>query len=314
MLLLPYIILVRLATFIFPQAYRTQEGANEIVTAIFSIIDHPLLQSIVAVLVIFIQAILINHLFIKHRLSREITLLPGLIYVVFVTIVMDFTVLSPILIANTFIILALLNLLKTYKLPNASAFIFNSGFYIGVATLLYTPYIFMVLFGVIILLILRSFKLFEKLQYFIGFFIPYLFLLTYRYLIDAKLEDISILQKVFFRLPYFESTFLIVNYISIGFVLLCVLICLFNYGNLTGKKIIQIQKKVDIFYWVLLYSLVSFLIFSTDGSFHLLTLSIPLAILCGILVSDSKSRITHELLHFLLLGLIFLTQFKLLLI
>ena len=130
----------------------------------------------------------------------------------------------------------------------------------------------------------------------------------------AKLADLTVLKEVFFRLPYFESNFLIVNYISIGFIILSVLVCLFNYGSLTGKKVIQTQKKVDVFYWVLLYSLVSFLIFSTEGSLHLLTLAVPLSVLTGILISDSKAKISHELLHFMVLALIFLTQFKLLVI
>jgi hypothetical protein len=131
---------------------------------------------------------------------------------------------------------------------------------------------------------------------------------------DISLMDMSVLKEVFFRLPLFESNFLIVNYFSIGFILLSVLVCIFNYGTLTGKKIIQVQKKVAVLYWILLYSLISFLIFSTDGSMHLLTLAIPLSILTGILISDSKSKISHELLHFMILGLILLTQFKLLVI
>ncbi len=126
--------------------------------------------------------------------------------------------------------------------------------------------------------------------------------------------DISVLKELFFRLPFFESNFLIVNYISLGFILFSVLVCILNYGTLTGKKIIQVQKKVAVLYWILLYSLISFLIFSTDGSMHLLTLAIPLSILTGILISDSKSKISHELLHFMILGLILLTQFKLLVI
>ncbi len=169
LLLLPYIILVRLATLFYPQKYQVQETSNEILKGLYSFIDFPVLQSIIAILLIFIHAIIINHTFIKHRLSREITLLPGLIYVVFVTVVTDFTVLHPALLGNTFIIFALMNLFKTYKLPNAAACIFNAGFYISVASLFYTPYVFMVFFGIIILLILRSFKLLEKLQYFLGF-------------------------------------------------------------------------------------------------------------------------------------------------
>lgn len=313
-LLLPYIFLVRLVSVIYPVAYTTPENTNTLQTIIYSNFSGALLQNIIANFLIFIQALLVNHIFIKHRLSREITLLPGLIYVILVSIIADSVLLSPVLIANTFILVAVINLLRTYKLPNPSAFIFNSGFFLSVASLFYTPYIFMVLFGMIILLILRSFKLLEKIQYFIGFVLPYFFLYTYKYWADIRFVELSFIKDIFFRWPQFRQDSLIVFYLSVGVILLALLLSIFNYNNLTGKKSVQIQKKIDIFYWILLNSIVSFLIFSTDGVFHLITLAFPLAILTGILISDSKARIAQELFHFLVLTLIFLTHFKVLVI
>ena len=313
-LLLPYIFLVRLPSIVYPAAYPLTETTNTLQGLVYVLFPDALLQNIIANILIFIHALLINHIFIKHRLSREITLLPGLIYVVLVSVVADGVLLSPVLMSTTFILLAVINLLRTYKLPNPSAYIFNSGFYLSIASLFYTPYIFMVLFGVIILLILRSFKLLEKLQYFTGFILPYFFLFTYKYWADIKFVELSFIQDIFFRWPQIRQDSLIVFFITVGIICLAIILAIINYGNLTGKKSIQIQKKVDIFYWILLYSLVSFLIFSTNGVLHLLTLAFPLAILTGILISDSKARIAQELFHFLILTLIFLTQFKLLII
>lgn len=306
--------MVRLDSVIYPVAYATSENTNTLQTIFYNNLSGALLQNIIANFLIFIQALLVNHIFIKHRLSREITLLPGLIYVILVSIIADSVLLSPVLIANTFILVAVINLLRTYKLPNPSAYIFNSGFFLSAASLFYTPYIFMVLFGIIILLILRSFKLLEKIQYFIGFVLPYFFLYTYKYWADIRFVELSFIKDIFFRWPQFRQDSLIVFYLSVGVILLALLLSIFNYNNLTGKKSVQIQKKIDIFYWILLNSIVSFLIFSTDGVFHLITLAFPLAILTGIFISDSKARIAQELFHFLVLTLIFMTHFKVLVI
>ncbi|MGB4840667.1 MAG: hypothetical protein WBP08_16805 [Saprospiraceae bacterium] len=313
-LLLPYIFLVRLSSIIYPAAYLGFDVNNTAQSLIYHIIPGALIQNIVANALIFIHALLINHIFIRHRLSREITLLPGLIYVVLVSVVPDFMFLTPVLMANTFILFAVINLLRTYKTPNPAAYIFNSGVYLGVASLIYTPYSIIVLFGMIIILILRSFKLIEKLQYFTGFIIPYFILFAYKYWAGLVYVELAFIKDIFFRLPDIQKDDLIVFYISVGIISLDLLFVIFNYGVLTSKKSLQIQKKIDVFYWILLYSLISFLIFSTVGVIHLMTLAFPLAILTGILISDSKSHITHELIHFLVLTLIFLTQFKLLII
>ena len=291
-------------------AFTNAENTNTLQTIIYNLLPDALLQNIVANVLIFIQALLINHIFIKHRLSREITLLPGLLYVILVSTIAESVLLSPVLIANTFILIAVLNLLRTYKIPNPSAYIFNSGFYLSIASLVYTPYIFMVLFGIIILYILRSFKMLEKIQYFIGFILPYFFLYTYKYWADMRFVELSFIKDIFFRWPQFIQDSLIVFYLSVGVIILALVLAVINYGNLTSKKSVQIQKKVDIFYWILLYSFVSFLIFSTNGVFHLITLAFPLSILTGILISESKTRIAQELFHFLVLTLIFLTHFK----
>lgn len=130
---------------------------------------------------------------------------------------------------------------------------------------------------------------------------------------DISLMDMSVLKEVFSDCLYLNQIFNCQLFFYRIYPVECVSLYI-QLRHSDRKKIIQVQKKVAVLYWILLYSLISFLIFSTDGSMHLLTLAIPLSILTGILISDSKSKISHELLHFMILGLILLTQFKLLVI
>ena len=310
-LLLPYIFVLRLSTLIHPAVYTLGPNANVFQKIIFFNLSDPLVQNIFANLLIFGQALLINHIFIKNRLSKNVTLFPGLFYVIFITIINENNLLTPILIANTFIILAVLNVLETYKLPQATVYIFNTGFILGLASLFYSPYFAFILFGIIALLQLRSFKITEKIQFFIGFAVPYFLLFTYRYWNGISFVDLDFIKEIFFRWPAFRTDGLITFYLCLSVIFISVLVVLFNFGSINGKKSIQAQKKIDIFYWVLLFCLLSFFIFSTPGLNHLMSLAFPLSVLLGCLVSDAKKYILLEIVHILVVSLIFITQFKL---
>ena len=280
-LLLPYVFILRLNTVLHPVGFTLGESANVFQKSIFFTLTDPLAQNIFANLLIFCQALLINHLYLKNRLSKNATLFPGLFYIIFITLIDENNLLAPILIANTFIILAVLNVLETYKLPQAKVYIFNTGFILAMASLFYSPYFAFILFGVISLLQLRSFKIAEKLQFFIGFGVPYFLLFTYRYWFGISFVDLDFINEIFFRIPKFRT------------------------------ESIQAQKKIDIFYWVLLFCLISFFIFNTPGLHHILSIAFPLSVLIGCLVSDAKRTVTLEIVHILVVSLIFITQFKL---
>jgi Family of unknown function (DUF6427) len=308
---LPYIFILRLNTLLNPIDYQTHKAESILMDMLYKTIPNPLMQNIIANLLIFIQVLLINQIFIKNRISKEITLFAGLLYILFISIISENNLLSPILIANTFIILAVANLLNTYKLPNATVHIFNTGFFIGVASAIYTPYFTFILFGIIALLLLRSFRILEKLQFFIGLSLPYFFLFTYKYWFNIKFADLDFVKEIFFRLPTLSGDNLLVFYISVAFLFLCIGFAILNYPSFTSKKSIQSQKKIDIIYWFMFFTLISFFIFKTSGSLHLISLVLPLSLLMGIYLSDSKRIIFNELVHIFIVALIFITQFKL---
>jgi len=310
-LLLPYIFILRLNTLLNPIEYKMHKAESLLMEMLYKQIPNALMQNIIGNLLIFIHVLLINQIFIKNRISKEITLFSGLLYILFISIISENNLLSPILIANTFIIIALANLLTTYKLPNATVYIFNTGFFIGVASAIYTPYFTYILFGIIALLLLRSFRILEKLQFFIGLSLPYFLLFTYKYWNDIKFADLDFVNEIFFRIPTLNGENLVVFYVSVVILILCVGFAIFNYPSFTSKKSIQSQKKIDIIYWFMFFTLVAFLIFKTNGSLHLISLVLPLSLIIGIYLSDSKRIILNELVHIFIIALIFITQFKL---
>lgn len=302
LLLLPYIFILRLHTLIYPVAYYFDDQSNSFLTHfLFGGFNNPYYQSIVAVLLVFIQSVLVNYIFVYHKYCREITLFAGLFYALFVSINPATNLLNPVLIANTFVLLALHNLLKSSRIAQAAPYIFNSGFFIALAGLIYTPYTILFIFGVLALIVVRSFKIQEKLQYLAGFVTPVYLLAVLLYWNDADLGKLKLLKGVFFNIPTPEYPVLFFRLMPVFMILLSIPFVLLQYNNLTGRKNVQVQKKSDILYWLMLFGLVSYLLFQNQGQYHFLTLAVPVAILTGMFVSDSKKRVAAELIHLMIL-------------
>lgn len=312
LLLLPYIFLIRIGTLLMPQSYGTDEiSGTYIHDYIFNNLENPLMMNIIAGILIFIQALIINHIFLNQKISRESTLFPGVFYVLFVSLIADTSGLTPILIANTFMLLALNNTLNTYKNIRAIPQIFNAGFMIAMASVFYIPYFIFILFGILSLLQLRSFKIREKLQFLIGAFTPYFLIFTLRYWYDLPFIGIEFLNDMFFRWPEISMDQPLIEYIAITLILILALSCFVFYGNIVAKKAIQSKKKIEILYWYMIFSLIAYLVFNTKLEEHILSLAIPISLLLGILSSESKNKIFFELLHFMLIVIIFISQFHL---
>lgn len=309
-MLLPYVVLLRLHTLIYPVPYLFPEEFNSYFSEwLFSGFINPISQAVASILLVFIQALLINQLFIYHKISRETTLFAGLVYALFVSVNPLTNYFSPLLVANTFVILGLYNLLKTFKVADAGALIFNSGIFIGLASVLYTPYSILLFFGIIALLVIRSFRIKEKLQYFAGILTPYYLLGVLLYWNDTNIENLNFISGIFFHLPSLELPINILRLFPALALLLMIPVCIFMYGNLSGRKNVQIQKKIDIIFWLLAFVFISFLLFRTEGQFHLLALAIPLSLLMGILMSESRRYILFELWHLLFILIAGISQY-----
>ena len=157
LLLLLYLIVLRLHYFLYPapskvNAYRIFPDT------ISAYLEQPLLQGVAVILLIFVQVFMINNLAMKHRLFNENTLFPGLFYILTTSVLVDFFPLSAILFGNFFLMIALDNLLSTYKQHQCADKIFNVGFWIGVASLFYASFVFFFLLALVGLSFLRAIK------------------------------------------------------------------------------------------------------------------------------------------------------------
>jgi len=268
-----------------------------------------LFQNVVACILTFLQAVYINRIVVKHRMGSEPTLWPGLVYILLCSLLPHYTYLSAVLIANTFILVAFSDIFKIYKRPFVVKFIFNSGVFISVAAMIYPPYITYLLAGFIGLAIIRSFKTKEVMQYICGLSVPFILYGTWSYYRSVFQENMNGLWQNQFGFPANLIPNNTNGYIHLALILLPILIAIFSYGNYSMKKSIQVQKKIDILFWMIASSMIALFINDNLTHDHLLMLAIPLGILLSMNLLKIKSAIIPELIHLSILILIGLVHF-----
>lgn len=254
-----------------------------------------------ASILVFLQGIIVNGMASFHRLDKEVTMIPGLVYVTLCSIIPEFLVLSPMLIANTFLLIAILELLQTYKKTACNDRIFNAGFWLAIASLCYVPYLGFALGMIIGLGILRPFKIGERIVFLGGIIVPY-FLTGVAFF---WLGDLHAFWDIQFGAVGEIKFFPLVLSLSAGlkvllFVILIVL-AVISYGVYSAKKNIDVQKKIDIFYWIMLSSL---LIFAFHQAFYLeqlLALVIPLGVFISLNLTAIASRWAETWYFFMIL-------------
>lgn len=307
--MLPYVILIRINSLLAPNSYIVSETDSIITKTIFSFVSSPIAQSIVAMLLVYLQAVYINRIVIKNRLAPEITLVPGVVYSVLMSLFPENLGLTPQLINNTFILLALSQIFKTYKSPSAADRLFNVGFWIGVSTLISPNYVYLMLIGVLSIFVLRSSKLREFVHLFSG-----LVLVSFLFIGILYLKDLSWTDEISkLNFPGHLSIFNVdrVSLYKFVFLILLAVFSVFNYNNYSIKKSIQAQKKIDILFWLLLGSFVMLFIDNQIASENALLLFIPLAIFYNSNLLNIKSPMIQELVHIGALGLLFALNFGL---
>jgi len=265
--------------------------------------------NITAIVLLTAQAVFINVLMANHRLADNVTNLPGLFYVLIASALPEFLHLSPLLMANTFYLIALSELLKVYRNPSCPDTIFNVGFWIAIGSFFYPSYLIFIIFGLIGMNSLRAFRLREWLMLIAGSTVPYILLGVYFFWSDQL--DRFIATQFYENFAFLDFQKYTGNefYFKLAFVDLFLLVAIFSSNLYVFKKIMEVQKKISILYWGLFISGFT-LFFQADIQLdHFLIVAVPLGMMISINF-EAMNKQWAEALHLLILLVIFFFQFQ----
>lgn len=302
LMLLPFTFLVRVKGFLNPVVVIPEDSFPDFLNAIYTFLDQGVYQQILASLLVFFQATMINRMVIKNRIGQGITLIPGLFFIVFASFHPDLLQLSPELIGFTFLLLAIAGINISYKKFNASVLIFNTGFFIAVSAILYTPNLLFIVLGYIGFVIVRSFKISERFQYLAGVLCPYFLYGGYLFLTDQFMPRWNGFLSNLINIPDFSE--LPKSNISapLGIILFFIVLAVLSYNSYSSKKSIQAQKKIDVLYWVLLLSIPTIFLASQMDFAHMMPVFGVLAICLSMNFLTIKNTMVQELLFLSCLG------------
>ena len=310
-LLIFYIVLLRFSVFLAQDIFQwTPSGQGVLSELVYSWIgSQQFISHIVAILLLLVQGFLINIISINHRLANEVNLFPGLFYVLICCAIPDFLYLSPVLIGNTFFLIALNEIFDTYKNPACADRIFNAGFWTAIASLFYFPFVFFVFVLLASLSILRTMNFQEILMILTGMFLPYFFGGIYFFWFDNfdYFWEMQVARNIDF-LTFGNWLNSWDTYIKVFIFAALILFLLINNNAYSIKKNIQVQKKISILYWILVIAGVA-VPFQSNLTFeHFLMLAPSLGILLSFTFSSMKNQ-WAESVHFLMLVVVLALQF-----
>lgn len=262
-----------------------------------------------AFLLVISQAILINSSLVNHKIIARNTLLPFLLYVVLMSYTPVVQTVHPVLIANLFLILALNLNMSIYLKPEPYKEIFNSTFFVSLASLFYLPSLIFLILIWISLLIYRISSLREWIITLSGLLAPYLFIAFYYYWTDSFGDFLQDYIGIIFRFHPFQLSIakplLGETYIALGSVLTVLVITgLIKISLETTEKVITVRKRMNVIISWVFITLISFFWASDHLLIHACLIAIPASILMAYFFSGIRRIAVAEIFFTLIIFLV----------
>mgnify|MGYP003654081629 CR=1 FL=1 len=244
------------------------------------------------------QAIFLNYIINSNKVLKSTTFLVALFYVLIYGSAFGLFSLNLILIVNTFVLLVLHQLFMLYNSTQVNATLFNLGFFVGIASVLYNP--LLILFPLVIFSIayIRTPKGKDFLILIIGFLIPFIYWVSYLYLTNQLIPIIdnyllfhyAVVDKGIFANSYFLYLLGLFSIIAI-----------FNMLAMLGRKVVKTRKLLIIVLLLLLVSLATYFYRMQDFRVTYLILGVPIAIILAHFFLNMKRKMLAELIFVMLI-------------
>lgn len=270
-------LLIKAPLFLFSRPVQVADTDSFFYDSLASLLvvgTDSLSASVIAFTLLFIQAFLLNYLVNEFKLTARHTYLPAMAYIIITSLLPEWNYLSAPLIANTFVVWALILLLKVYNTPSARSTIFNIGLITGLCSFVYFPSLLIAVCFLLGIIILRPFKLNELFLLLMGVLTPFYFYAVYLFL-NNQLDIYTFLPSINVQVPKIKSSAWLIT----DAVLLVLFFLIGGYYvqvNLR-KMVIQVRKNWGIlFLYLLLTLLIPFINTSTSFSNWVL-MAVPFA-------------------------------------
>lgn len=259
---------------------------------------------------LFLGAFTVNYIDLNFRLSKDINMMPGLFYVLVSCTAPQLCVFSPLHAANFFLLLSLHELMDTFKKQSVADRVFNAGFFLAIASFFYPSYLVFILLIFTGLNVMRGFNFRERMMAFSGLIVPFVLMGVAAFWFNHfdlfwKLQ----ITQAFGWLDFVDTPFTVTVLLVIAVFVILLLAVIFQQGSLTGKRVIQSQKRINLLYWTLFIAILSVPIQAGVQLQQLMILAPAAGLLSGMLFS-SMSRNWAEFLFLVWFALVMVLKYQ----
>jgi len=307
LLLLLFGLVIWMPSLLFPVSYSgiSSYAYNQI---LFLTAQNIYVVTSISFVLTLITAFLLNQFAINNGLSAKVSTLIALIYLLLTSSMVEEFHNNPVVWINFILVFVLGNLMQLPYVSNNIPVVFNASFLIGVASLFYSPLVFLVLFIWMAIIIHRLITLRNIIVSLVGIILPYVFLLTWFFYKDILLEESYVLfDSLNFDLAPFFLTDIIDIVVSIILLTLTIISIMGIAGRLNEKNI-NLRRNLIITMFYVFIAFFIFLFFS-KSLISTLLMSIPAALIIGHWLSCIKKTRWYNIALSLVMVLIILNQY-----
>ncbi|HMG08602.1 MAG TPA: DUF6427 family protein [Mucilaginibacter sp.] len=269
----------------------------------------PASNVLLAAVLVFIQALLLNYLINFYNLLGKPTFLPALMYVTLSGLFTPFLMLSAPLICNFLIIWMLFKLFSLYKGDDAKSTVYDMGMIVALGSLIYLPFIYLFLVIWIALVLFKPFNWREWIAGILGYVTIFFFLAVFYYLNDRLKGFYNIWLPLGKKFPDHISINSY-NYLLLIPVIMILVLCFFKLQKNFFKSYVQTRKSFQLLFFIFLIAAFSFYVNAAFHLNHFLLCIAPAAVFFAYYFLYATKKWFYESLFLLLLISIIWFQFN----
>ncbi len=309
--LLIYGLFLKFPFFLHPENPKINEGDNYIFNIIVKYLqpvaaNAPIIFSLLAFLLLFTQATLINRIANSLKLLPRSNFLVGMSYMLITSLVHEWNLFSAPLLVNSLLILIWYRMTNLYNHNSPKTAIFNISMLVGILPLIYSPAVVFLALLVFALILTRPFRVTEWLVAFLGFTTPYYFLFVVLYL-GNQWDWKKIVPVISFHLPKLPATLWVTG--GIAFMVIPFLIGAYYVQTNLGKMLIQVRKSWSLLLALLMVSVLIIMVNPGNNYLHWLPVVLPLAAFHGAAYFYPNGRWFPLLMHWVIFAFVIMLNY-----
>jgi hypothetical protein len=313
LVLLVYGLVIKFPFFLHPEKYAIHEGDNYIFNIIIKFLapvtnSAPVLFSILAFLLLFTQATLLNRIANSLKLLPRSNFLVGMSYMLITSLIHEWNLFSAPLLVNSLLIWVWYRMTSLYNHNSPKTAIFNISMLVGILPLIYSPAVVFLVLLMFALVLTRPFRITEWLVALLGFTTPYYFLFVVLYLTNQWNWN-KIIPVISFHLPRLSSSLWVTG--GIIFMVLPFLIGSYYVQNNLGKMLIQVRKSWSLLLMLLIVAVLIILVNPGTNYLHWLPVVVPLAAFHAAAYYYPDGKWFPVLMHWIIFAFVILLNYSL---